>query len=103
MRDASPRSDADPQKIMKGLSDPMFASKLDRMEKLAGQNASNISLGKMMYENKNQGTINSSLYDYQKIQSTHHNSQIRGQRDFLMGGPSSGFHSSIIGELHKKR
>lgn len=52
LRDASPRSDADPQKMIKGLSDPMFASKLDRMEKLTSQNASKISLGKMMYDNK---------------------------------------------------
>jgi len=58
----SPKDD-DKSKIISGLSDPLFASKLDRMERLA--NASKMSLGLMMYTNKTQQQT--SIYDYQKI------------------------------------
>jgi hypothetical protein len=44
----------------KGLSDPFFASRLDKMGKL--------SYHKMMYQNPKR--VKESLYDYQKIQST---------------------------------
>jgi hypothetical protein len=47
-------------KIRSGLSDPLFASKLDSLER--------ISFSKLMFTNNN--PRNDSLYDYQKIQST---------------------------------
>jgi hypothetical protein len=50
-----------PSNFEKKLSDPFFASKLDKMSK--------ISYSKMMYSNQNTKD-KESLYDYQKIQST---------------------------------
>ena len=78
------------QKLLNGLSDPLFASKLEKMDKLT----SNVSLSKMMFSNQSleRPSKKVSLYDYQKIQSTQHGSQILGQRHFLMGWPTSGFH-----------
>lgn len=57
----SPNSQT-PKDFEKALADPLFASKLDRMDKL-----SKSSLSKMMFSNQRRGE---SLYDYHKIQST---------------------------------
>ena len=56
------------QEFQKGLSDPFFASRLDKMGKL--------SFNKMMYSNHSRDK--ESLYDYQKIQSTAQGSQFLG-------------------------
>ena len=54
--------------MVQGLSDPLFASKLEKMEQ-RHENISKLSLGKQSYTNdyvsaqKNK----TSLYDYQKI------------------------------------
>lgn len=58
-----------------------------------------------MYSNDNINRNKSkvSIYDYQKIQSTHNNSQFLGQRHYLMGGPSSGHHQSIVKDVHQER
>jgi hypothetical protein len=52
---------ATPTNFEKGLSDPFFASKLDKMSK--------VSYSKMMFTN-DKVKDNESLYDYLKIQST---------------------------------
>ena len=67
---------------------------------------SRLPLSKISYDNphlthKNRPKV--SVYDYQKIQSTQHNSQIFGQRQFMMGGPSSGHHDRYIKDLHRER
>lgn len=55
------------KKMLQELSDPQFASRLDKMEKVS--NMSKFSLGNLMYTNHN--VVNQkhrlSLYDYQKI------------------------------------
>lgn len=87
--------------MVQDLSEPqIITSRLDKMERKTMQNK--LSLNDLMYSNINivNQKFKTSLYDYQKIQSTEHGSQFLGQRHFLMGGPSSGNHSSIIRQLH---
>ena len=71
--------------ITQGLSDHNFANKLDNMGSVKGP--------------RHHGK--ESMYDYQKIQSTAHGSQFLGQRHFMGGGPTSGYHSMFIQRLHR--
>lgn len=86
-------------KIVQGLSDTGFASRLEEMDKV-----SRMTMSKMNYRNdyvsaqKNK----SSIYDYQKIQSTLHGSQFLGQRHYLFGGPTSGAQDKKIQSIHKE-
>ena len=69
-----------------GLNDPFFATRLENLEKLRYSKLMNSK------EQRSKQTRRESLYDYQKIQSTSQGSQFLGQRHFMLGGPSSGYH-----------
>lgn len=59
----------------------------------------------MMYNNEHHKRTRrkESLYDYQKIQSTQHNSQIHGQRQYMFGGPTSGHDNYLNQTIHVQK
>ena len=79
------------------LSDPFFAQKLDDQGNYGRE-----SFMHKMYDNQEQRRHKkpTSLYDYQKIQSTLHGSQFLGQRHYMLGGPTSGHDQNLVQRVH---
>jgi len=64
-----------------------------------------MSLRQRMYNNSSVSNqvYKTPLCDYQKIQSTQHGSQIFGQIQFMLGGPTSGHHDSMVRDVHNDK